>query len=74
MVPVVGLIFIVSIILISMCNAVIMYFAWNFIAPRYFATIMQPQFLHVPFLHCWVFLYIIGTIFGTKVPAVKAKK
>ena len=61
-----SILFVAAMVFSSMINAVILYFAWNFIAPIYFTTIVQPQFLHVPFLHCWVFLYIIGVIFGAK--------
>jgi len=73
LVPMLAILAIITVIFTSFINAIIMYLAWNYIAPIYFTTIFQPQFLHIPFVHCWVFLYIIGILFGAKTASVEKK-
>ena len=51
---------------ISFINATIIYFVWNYLAPIYFATLLPAQFIHIPFFHCWLFLYMFALLFGAR--------
>lgn len=72
--PVFAAITLFGMLFISFINAVIAFFIWNHLAPLYFVNILQPQFIHLPFFHCWMALYLIGITFGPKTSSVESKK
>jgi ABC-type transporter Mla maintaining outer membrane lipid asymmetry permease subunit MlaE len=57
----------------SFIGAFLVYFMWNHLAPLYFVGVLPAQFIHVPFLHCWMFLFMFALVFGNKASANTSK-
>jgi len=43
---------------IALFGGTIFYFLWNYLAPIYFASFLQPQFLHLPWWHAVCLLWL----------------
>ena len=48
----------------SIINATIFYYVWNILAPVYFVTFLPVVFMHISWWHCWLFMWLIGLVFG----------
>ena len=57
----------------SFIGALLACFMWNYLAPIYFTGILPAQFIHVPFFHCWMFLFMFALVFGNKASGTTGK-
>lgn len=43
-------------------SATVFYFVWNTLAPIYFVTYLPAVFMHIPWWHCFLFMYLLGLL------------